>query len=256
MQPDETEWLSRLAAGACFEETGDLPPFYRQELTRLLCGFVDSELAGAAGFADFINRAPGLPERIVLARIVSEKFDHARAGLALLERFGVRPDLYVAAYDWSSRLPRQADPGQRRLAGDRRLNIFHAPLESWEDVTAQMLLMGQASVLQLGDLAQGSYGPLARMMPPIVERERAHAEEGEQALSAVMAMAGGPGRAQASVDYWWPRVAASFGRQEPGAAQRHLLYRLRARDNARLLAAWRDGARDALARLGLAEPAT
>lgn len=251
MQPDETKWLERLAAGTRLEADEDIPAAYRQELTRLLCGFVDSELAGAAGFADFINRAPGLPERIVLARIVSEKFGHAEAGLGLLERFGVRPDLYVAAYDWSSRLPRHVDPGQRRLAGDRRLNVFHAPLECWEDVATLMLLMGLASVLQLGDLAQGSYAPLARMMPGIVGRERAHAGEGEQALARVIALPGGAGRVQAAIDYWSPRVAATFGRQEPGAARRHLLYHLRASDNARLLAAWQREAAEALARLGL-----
>ena len=54
-----------------------MPPRYRAELLKLMATFVDSELAGAAGFADAINAGPGIKERIAAAKIVMEKTDNA-----------------------------------------------------------------------------------------------------------------------------------------------------------------------------------
>ena len=70
---------ARIARGERLGVAGRLSSGYRAELLRLMVVFVDSEMAGAAGFADLINRAPGMRERSTAARIVSEKFAHAEA---------------------------------------------------------------------------------------------------------------------------------------------------------------------------------
>ena len=49
-----------LAQGGKLTSPGNVPARYRGELLRLMASFVDSELAGAAGFADTINDAPGI----------------------------------------------------------------------------------------------------------------------------------------------------------------------------------------------------
>ena len=49
-----------LAAGGVLSNPTNVPPRYRAELMKLMATFVDSELAGAAGFADIINAGPGL----------------------------------------------------------------------------------------------------------------------------------------------------------------------------------------------------
>jgi len=48
-----------LAQGGILSSPSNVSPRYRGELLRLMATFVDSELAGSAGFADTINDAPG-----------------------------------------------------------------------------------------------------------------------------------------------------------------------------------------------------
>ena len=54
---------SYLAQGGALTSPANAPPRYRGELLRWMASFVDSELAGSAGFADLINAAPGLIPR-------------------------------------------------------------------------------------------------------------------------------------------------------------------------------------------------
>lgn len=71
-----------LRQGGVLTSPDNAPPRYRGEVLRLMASFVDSELAGAAGFADIINDAPGIKERIATARIVLEKTDHDSSNAA------------------------------------------------------------------------------------------------------------------------------------------------------------------------------
>lgn len=66
-----------LAQGGKLTSPENVPPRYRGELLRLMSSFVDSELAGSAGFAEAINWAPGIKARIAASRITLEKADHA-----------------------------------------------------------------------------------------------------------------------------------------------------------------------------------
>ena len=75
--------------------------------------FVDSELAGAAGFADTINAGPGIKQRIAAAKIVLEKTDNADRVLRLGDRRDV-PDLLAAA---TCNEPRQRDATAGQAAG-------------------------------------------------------------------------------------------------------------------------------------------
>ena len=79
---------SYLAKGGVLSNPSNVPPRYRAELMKLMATFVDSELAGAAGFADIINDGPGIKERIAAARIVMEKTDHAGRVLRIMGEFG------------------------------------------------------------------------------------------------------------------------------------------------------------------------
>ncbi len=74
---------SYLSQGGKLTNPTNVPPRYRAELLKMMTTFVDSELAGAAGFADVINAAPGLKERIAAAKIVLEKTDNAGQVLRL-----------------------------------------------------------------------------------------------------------------------------------------------------------------------------
>jgi 1,2-phenylacetyl-CoA epoxidase catalytic subunit len=240
-----------LEEGGVLSSPDNTPPRYRGELLRLMASFVDSELAGSAGFADIINDAPGIQERISAARIVLEKTDHAGQVLKIMETFGVDGGRYAVHHPWAARLSRDADIGAVRHGGDMRLSVFHYPLEGWVDAVVMNVLMGAASVVQLKELTRVSYQPLAETFRAILSREKWHAELGATGLARIVADDERRARARASVAYWYPRVAESFG--HAGSARFETLSRfgLRHTANETLLAAWQADVDAQLSALGL-----
>lgn len=243
--------IAHLARGGRITGKDHVSRGYRGELMRLMATLVDSELAGAAGLAEYINRAPGLKERRIAARIVSEKFGHAETVLALMEPFGVNPALYVREHSWTARLDRDLDLGNRRVGGDRRLNVFHYPIDGWTDAVTFNWLMSTASAIQLDELAHCSYLPLAEAMKAIVAREGEHAVQGGAGLAQAIERSGSRIAAQASVAYWHPRVAASFGRTDSDRLALYAGYGLRRLSNAELLARWNAAITPRLAAFGV-----
>ena len=263
MQKQDTNFLERIAAGSKIDAPqGDslrcvgepVPTGYRSELMRLVVVFADSELAGAAGFCPFVNRGPGLRERIVAAKIVTEKYVHAEMALNLLKPFGVNPMLYVRSHAWDSRLDRHLDLGTRRIGGDKRLNVFHYPLEGWEDAVVFNMLMGAATSIQLAEMAQSSYTPLAEAIAQILPREREHAQLGETGVGQAIEQSHSKAAVQAAVNYWHPRVAATFGRVDSDHASIYIQYGLRRRSSAEMLSDWKAQSAAALKRVGLSLP--
>ena len=251
MQKKEMDLIVRIASGEKLTADAVLPTGYRSELMRLMVVFADSELAGAAGFCAFVNRGPGLRERIIAAKIVAEKYVHAEMVLNLLRPFGVNPDLYVRSHAWDARLDRDLDLGTRRVGGDKRLNVFHHPLEGWEDAVVFNMLMGSATAIQLAEMENCSYAPLSDAINIILPREREHAQLGEAGTRQAIERRGNRASAQSAVDYWLPRVAATFGRTESDNAARYIDYGLRRRDNAAMVADWKQQTTAALKRLDL-----
>ena len=251
MAKNEDALLARIANNEKLTAQDDLSPGYRGEIRRLMVAFVDSELAGAAGFVDIINKAPGMRERCTASRIVSEKFDHAQKVLELLEGFGVNTDLYVQSHPWDARLSRTIDLGNRRIGGDKRLNIFHYPYEGWLDSVVMNMLMGLASSIQLEEISHCSYAPLAAVMGEIADTEAEHAELGRKGLVKSLENGYSLEAAQASVDYWYARVVATFGKADSQRFEQDKAYGLRKTSNADLLAKWEDRIAEQLARVGL-----
>ena len=235
-----------LAKGGKLSSPENANARYRGEIMRLMAVFVDSEMAGAAGFADCINMAPGLKERQIAARIVLEKFAHAQRVLTLMEQFGANTSRYVAQHPWAVRQDRNANLGTQRAegtqaTGDMRLNVFHYPIQNWCDAVTMNTLMGRATVVQLDELRDCSYQPLADAMTEIVPVEARHAELGraglEQLLNDDVAAVDA---AQQAIDYWYPRVAATFGRIGSQRFEIYKKYNLRQHDNEALLGRWQD----------------
>lgn len=254
MQKQEKDLIAQIAAGHRLAAGAPLPAGYRSELMRLMVVFADSELAGAAGFCPFVNRGPGLRERIVAAKIVAEKYVHAEMVLDLLKPFGVNPQLYVRSHAWDARLDRDLDLGTRRIGGDKRLNVFHHPLEGWEDAVVFNMLMGSATAIQLAEMQDCSYVPLAKAITLILPRELEHTALGETGTRQAIERSGSKSGAQSAVDYWYARVAATFGRTESDHAAKYIAYGLRRRDNAAMLGDWKTQMAASAKRLGLKLP--
>ena len=251
---DEESLVTFIAGGGRLSAPENVTPRFRGELMRLMAIFIDSEMAGASGFADCINLAPGLKERIIATRIVFDKFNHARQVLDLMEQFGANTAQYVGAHPWASRLDRSVNLRTRRMEGDMRLNVFHYPINGWVDAVVMNCLMGQATVVQLDELTRGSYQPLADAFTDILPTERRHAELGQQGLQVALERGHDRTDAQASVNYWYPRVADTFGSSASDHFAQHRKYGLRQKGREELLTQWQSLVHPMLSRFGLSVP--
>lgn len=200
-----------LAQGGKLTSPANAPPRYRAQIMRMMASFIDSELAGSAGFAECVNSGPGIKERIAASRITLEKLDHAERVLTLLGQFGADTKRYFNHHPWTERLPRDSDIGHSRYGQDMRLNVFHYPIEGWTDAVVMNVLMGMAVNLQLSESIKVSYQPLAEVYRDILPRERRHAELGVEGLASILEQDGSIKGVQQSIAYWHPRIAASFG---------------------------------------------
>lgn len=248
---DDMSIESYLAKGGILSNPTNVPARYRAELLKLMATFVDSELAGAAGFADIINAGPGIKERIAAARIVLEKTDNADKVLSLMGDFGADTGRYVSHHPWTARLERGADIGTSRAEHDMRLAVFNYPLSGWGDAVVMNLLMGHAVTVQLDEFSQVSYQPLAEAFRTIAPIEAHHTELAAEGLQRLLET-DDKAPLQASVDYWWPRVAASFGAANSTRADSLRAMGLRKSSNADLKSRWMEAARVALDQMGLA----
>lgn len=227
-----------LAQGGVLTSPGNVPARYRADLMRLMSSFVDSELAGSAGFAASINWAPGIKERIAACRITLEKADHAERVLAVMGDFGTDTKRYQSAHDWAARMGRGADIGTMRQGGDMRLSVFHYPITGWTDAVVMNVLMGTATGLQMTELTRLSYAPLAEVFREITPREARHAELGFEGLERIVATDQGRNEARAAIAYWRPRVAASFGTSASPRFDTLKRFGLRHQTNEALLTDW------------------
>lgn len=239
-----------LAEGGKLSAPENTPPRYRAELMKLMASFVDSSLAGAAGFADVINAGPGIKERIAAAKIVLEKTDNADKVLRVMADFGTDTARYANAHPWAARLPRDADIGAKRTDQDMRLAVFNYPLQGWGDAVVMNLLMGLAVGVQLKELCRVSYQPLGDAFREIAPIERHHVD---LAIEGMERLTDSADRAelQASLSYWRPRVAASFGQEQSDKFARLQSLGLRHQDNASLRQIWQARTDETLAALGL-----
>ncbi len=241
-----------LAGGGRVSTPENLPPRYRAELLRLMSSFVDSELAASAGFADAINWAPGIRERIIASRIVADKAMHAEQVLDLMTEFGTDKSLYNKMHNWSERVDRDTVLEPRRRGGDMRLSVFHYPLAGWTDALVMNVLMGLATGVQLHEMVRVSYTPLADLLREIAPREKGHLEQGLDGLADVCRDGEARDEARQSVSYWYPRVAETFGASNSQNFERLVKLGLRHSKNEALLADWKTRADDCLATLKLA----
>lgn len=235
---DSLSLESYLEQGGKFTSPENAFPRYRAEIMRLMASFIDSELAGAAGFADCINTGPGIKERLAASRITLEKLDHAERVLMLMGQFGANTERYFSHHPWTDRLPRDADIGNNRHGQDMRLNVFHYPLEGWTDAVVMNVLMGQAVSLQLEEYRLVSYEPLAEVFREVLPREHRHAELGLEGLRGILEGNSAKADVEKSLNYWYPRVAASFGSASSSRFDLLKRFGLRRTTNEQLRQSW------------------
>ncbi len=238
-----------LARGGRLTSPANAPQRYRAELMKIMATFVDSELAGAAGFAEVINAGPGTRERITAARIVLEKTASAEKVLLLMGEFGANVGKYAVHHPWADRLPRGTAPGSRRSRHDMRLSVLNYPLEGWTDAVVMNLCMGCGVCVHLEELSAISYQPLAEAIREILPVERRHAELAENGISRLLDSDEATA-VRSSLAYWRPRVSAMFGDVGEERLTRLRNWGLRRRNGSAMRRRWKERLDGALRRIG------
>ena len=244
---DVTDYLQQ---GGRLTNPANVPARYRAELMKLMATFVDSELAGAAGFADVINAGPGIKERIAAAKIVLEKTDNADRVLRLMGEFGANTDRYAAHHPWTDRLPRDTPPGTKRSAHDMRLSVLNYPLQGWADAVVMNLCMGTGVMVQLQEMAKVSYQPMSEAMRAVMPIEQRHTELAAEGVQRLIEQ-GQTSDVSDSLTYWEPRVDAMFGDIDADRMQQLSGWGLRHATGSEMRAQWQDRMKAVKAELGL-----
>ena len=107
---------------------------YREALLNLLMQQADSELSGGYGYVPWIDKAPTIHEKLLVAQIVKDEINHAYRMNKLLAELGIDVDKRIEHMELDMRLEDpNANIGTERKAEDKRVNIFYYTIDTWTD---------------------------------------------------------------------------------------------------------------------------
>lgn len=237
MAVTESDLLERIARGDKIESPEQMTGEYHENLVHLMTMQADSELAGGLNYVPWIQRAPTVKEKLVMAMIVKDEMRHANVMFSLLADLGVDVERHIE---------------ESGLA--KRVDIFYYDIPSWPDLVMFNFLMDRGAGHQLVDARECSYGPWSRAIAKIEEEERMHVAHGEQWVKRLARDPAIRDATQAALHRWWPRTLAIFGR--PGTAKNRLYRKLhlKVRDNEDVRGAFIAECEPLLASYGLEVP--
>jgi ring-1,2-phenylacetyl-CoA epoxidase subunit PaaA len=230
--------MQKIAAGEKLESLDEVTQDYKEHLLKLLIAQADSELAGAYGYVPWIEGAPTMAEKLVMANIVKDEIRHARAIYDLLDRLGVDTNKLI---------------NEDKMKN--RMQVFYEPITTWCDLVMFNFLMDRAAGHQLKDAAQCSWGPWSRTMSQIEKEEWMHVAHGENWAKKLAGDPGSRAPGARSLEFWFPRVNKVFGKANTASNQVFRSYRLKQRDNQEVRKCWYEEIAGLLDSYGLQAPA-
>lgn len=252
---NEEEFLKRIEAGQCIEADDPMPEEYRENLINLLEMQADSELSGAYGYIPWIEKAPDIHEKLLVAQIVKDEVRHAYAINRCLEELGINIDKRIEQQDYSFRLGEDnTDIGAERMAKDKRVNIFYYPIETWTDFVMFNFCMDRGAGHQLEDALESSYGPWQRAIKTIFKEEMMHVNHGDTWVEKLASDPATKAETQEALEKWFNRTMNIFGRPK---SKRNVIYqkwRLKKRDNDEVREGFRKEIEEKVAAYGLKMP--
>ncbi|HUN65684.1 MAG TPA: Phenylacetic acid catabolic protein [Bacteroidota bacterium] len=247
--------LEKLGRHESIESIDEMSDEYYEHLTNLMLQQADSELAGGFGYVPWIMKAPTTEEMLVVSGIVRDEVRHGRAMYRLLEdlRFGV--DDWVEKMDFTFRVDDSLNLGADRASGDKRVNIFYYPIDSWADFVMFNFLMDRGAGHQLEDVKVCSFGPWRREIDRIFKEEKTHIAHGDYWVKLLATDPKTRKEVQESFNRWWPRVMSIFGRPNSRKNGRYRDLGLKKRDNHDVRRTFEAEVRENAEKWGLVVPA-
>lgn len=254
----EAAMLAKIERGERLEANDPLMTAdYRENLLNLMTMQADSELSGGYGYIPWISKAPTIEEKLITANIVRDEVLHGKRMYKLLEDLGVDVDTRITENDeaFLFRLDESnSDIGTKRMAADKRVNIFYYPIDTWMDFIMFNFCMDRGAGHQLEDAVQCSYAPWARVQEQIFKEEVVHIAHGEKWVEKLAKDPATHAECQATFNKWYLRTMNIFGR--PGSSRNALYrkYRLKIRDNDEVRTAFQNEISELAVKFGLTVP--
>ena len=236
---EDLELFDDIQRGRSFDRDDERPALYDKMLKKLLWMQGDSEYSGALGYMPWIEKAPTLQEKVLVAQIVKDEMRHASVIYRLLKEIGEETEEHVRSRELGFKLEEDdAQIGFKRLKDDNRVNIFYYGINYWTDFILFNFLMDRAAGHQLEDTLQSSYVPWKKGIEGIYKEEIMHLTHGDK---WVKILAGDPKEKeflQKRFEVWWPRVMNVFGNAQGASNDIYVKLGLKKRTNAEVRAAF------------------
>ncbi len=229
---EDQKLFEEIANGRKFDKGEELPALYDKALKNLLWMQHDSEYSGALGYAPWIEKAPTMQEKVIVAQIVKDEMRHASVIYRLLKGLGEDVDSHIKDSELSFKMEEEsANIGFQRLKKDFRVNIFYYPINYWEDFILFNFLMDRAAGHQLEDTLDSSYLPWKKGIEGIYKEEIMHLAHGDKWIK-ILADGDNKEFLQERLNVWWPRVMNVFGSTKGRSNDLYVNLGLKKRTNA------------------------
>lgn len=208
----ELKLFEEIKNGKTFDKDDELPPLYRKHLMNLLWMQGDSEYSGSLGYIPWIEKAPTLMEKVLVAQISKDEMRHAQVVYKILEDLGENVLEHIKSKELGFKLEDDLEQiGFRRIKDDYRVNIFYYNIKYWTDFILFNFLMDRAAGHQLEDTLESSYVPWKVGMGGIYKEEAMHVAHGDKWIKILANDPNEKGFLQERLNLWWPRVMNVFG---------------------------------------------
>jgi ring-1,2-phenylacetyl-CoA epoxidase subunit PaaA len=229
---EDNKLFEEIAAGRTFDKTDEMPEIYRKSLMNLLWMQGDSEYAGALGYMPWIEKAPELKEKVLVAQIVKDEMRHASVIYKMLRDLGEDVDKHIENTDMAYKLEEdKINIGFNRVKNDNRVNIFYYNIKYWTDFILFNFLMDRAAGHQLEDTLHSSYTPWKKGIEGIYKEEVMHLTHGDIWVKKLSKDEETKKFLQERLNLWWPRVMNVFGKTIGGANDIYVKLGLKKRSN-------------------------
>ena len=217
------DFISELGKGRKIEADDPMPTEYREALVNLMIQQADSELAGAYGYVPWIEKAPNIHEKLLVAQIVKDEMRHAYAMYKLLDELGIETESRIVEHDYTFRISESdTNIGTERQKQDSRVNIFYYPIDTWTDFIMFNFCMDRGAGHQLEDALDSSYAPWARTIKQIFKEEMMHVNHGDTWVKKLAENPETFDEVQEALNKWYPRTMNIFGNPK---SRKNELYR-------------------------------
>lgn len=220
-------------------ELTQMPPEYRELLTRLLTIQADCEIGGPHVYGGkWLLRAPSADDMHRLSRIICEEIDHFRKMNRMLKDIGT-----------------DGTPLLWKENSERFLDAFQiTEVRTWGDVATFCFLIDRVGKYQVEEFIGSTYVPLIETLPGIIGEEVGHVAYGHMKMKELCSDGKGREEAQRALDRWYPIALDMFGRSDSRRSERYIEWGLKRRTNAEARKAYLKEVNPLIQQLGLDVP--